>query len=155
MSLHCSSPPAHGVQIVAGSWLSSISTHYFVQSFLGEGTFGKVAKCTRMDNMRTVAIKLMRGDDALVRQANNEVSILSKLKSLDPDRCNLVRWYQAFTDRGHICLEFEHLDKSLYDFMEDRQYQPLLLKEIRPIVQQVCTTAVLSPLINLLKIDTD
>lgn len=70
-----------------------------------------------------------------------QVSTLSKLKLLDSDKCNIVRWYQVFTDKGHICLEFEHLDKSLFDFMKDRYFRPLLLKEIRPIVQQVCSTA--------------
>ncbi len=81
---------------------------------------------------------------------------LLKLKLLDTDKCNLVRWHQVFTDRGHICLAFEHLDKSLSDFMKERYFRPLPLKEIRPIVQQVCSTSsFLSASINSLKINTD
>lgn len=79
---------------------------------------------------------------------NLQVSALWKLKSLDPEKCNIVRWYQVFTDGGHNCLVFEQLDRSLYDFMEQRSFRPLLLKEIRPIVQQVGATVFLPALIN-------
>ncbi|TNN63742.1 Homeodomain-interacting protein kinase 1 [Liparis tanakae] len=56
---------------------------------------------------------------------------------MDSNQNNLVEWYGAFTCNRYICLEFEHLDKSLYDFMKDRSFQRLLLKEIRPIVKEV------------------
>jgi len=72
-----------------------------------------------------------------------QVEVLLTLQLLDSDQSNLVEWYGAFTFNQHICLEFEHLDKSLLDFMNDRSFQPLLLKEIRPIVKQVRSTAVL------------
>lgn len=75
-----------------------------------------------------------------------------KLRSLHLDKSITVEWNDVFFDRGHICLEFEHLDKSLYDFMEERYFQPLLLREIRPIVQQVCPTDLISALVNSLKI---
>ncbi len=126
--------------IAAGSIISSKSTDYFVESLLGEGTFGKVAKCTRMDNHETVAIKLMKGDEFIVSLAKDEELILSELKLLDPDSCNIVRWYEAFCFDGHSCLEFEHLDQSLQDFWKESHEQPLLIKEIRPIVQQVSVT---------------
>ncbi|XP_057705649.1 homeodomain-interacting protein kinase 2-like [Corythoichthys intestinalis] len=38
---------------------------------------------------------------------------------------------------GHICLEFEYLDKSLYDLMKERQFKNLQVKEIRPLVHQL------------------
>ncbi|XP_047198321.1 filaggrin-like [Hippoglossus stenolepis] len=66
-----------------------------------------------------------------------QVATLTKLRSLDLNKCNIVQWNQYFIDRGHICLEFEHLDKNLVDFMKEQNFRPLLLKEIRPIVQQV------------------
>lgn len=69
--------------------------------------------------------------------AHPQVQALSKLKNLDPDKCNIVRWHKHFTDRGCICLEFEYLEKSLSDFMKQRYFRPLFVKEIRPIVQQV------------------
>ncbi|XP_071356048.1 homeodomain-interacting protein kinase 2-like [Trachinotus anak] len=132
-----STPCAQDGQLVPGAWLSSTSVIYRVQSILGEGTFGKVAKCTRMNDLKTVAIKMIKNKGCHVEQANAEVAVLQKLKMLNADKCNLVQWYEVFTDRGHICLEFEHLDKSLYDFMKERYFRPLLLNEIRPVVQQL------------------
>ncbi|XP_035474255.1 homeodomain-interacting protein kinase 1-like isoform X1 [Scophthalmus maximus] len=129
--------PAQNDQLVTGDCLKSGSSIYHVQSILGKGSFSMVAKCTRMDDMKIVAIKMMKNEDAYVMQAKAEVDALTRLRSLDPDKCNLVRWHQVFTDRGHICLEFEHLDKSVFDFMKERCYQPLHLIEIRPIAQQL------------------
>nr|XP_020465545.1 homeodomain-interacting protein kinase 2-like [Monopterus albus] len=126
-------------QIIKGEKLTSSSSTYRVRSFLGQGTFGTVVTCTRMVDMKTVAIKMIKNQGFYAEDAKNEVATLLKLKSLDSDKCNLVRWYQVFSDKNHICLEFEHLDKSLYDFMKERYFRPFLLKEIRPIVQQIAS----------------
>ncbi|GLD57904.1 homeodomain-interacting protein kinase 3-like protein, partial [Lates japonicus] len=130
-------PPAQDDELVTGCRLTSRSCVYTVQSFLGQGTFGKVTKCTRMDDMRTVAVKMIKNQGSHAMLANLEVATLMKLRSLHLDKSVTVEWNHVFIDRGHICLEFEHLDKSLYDFMEERYFQPLLLREIRPIVQQL------------------
>lgn len=74
---------------------------------------------------------------------------MSKLKQLDPDKCNIVKWYKDFFDREHYCLEFERLDKNLFDFMKQRSFRPLLLKEIRPIVKQVCAILFICALISI------
>ncbi|XP_058471765.1 uncharacterized protein LOC131445016 [Solea solea] len=118
--------------LVPGGYLTSRFSIYQVHSILGSGTYGKVAKCTRMKDKKTVAIKIMKQRS----DVHYEVDALKKIKSLDPDKCNLVRWYNIFKDKGKFCLEFEHLDKSLLDFMMGRNC-PIFLKEIRPIVQQL------------------
>ncbi|XP_029353079.1 homeodomain-interacting protein kinase 1-like [Echeneis naucrates] len=117
--------------------VSSKSCRYQVQSILGEGTFGKVAKCTRMDDSKTVAIKMVKKRNDQAEKANAEVVILEKLKSLNADKCDIVQWYQVFNNNGYICLEFELLDKSLFDFMKERFFRPLFLSEIRPIIKQL------------------
>nr|XP_043874600.1 homeodomain-interacting protein kinase 1-like [Solea senegalensis] len=119
-----------------GDLLVSESCSYRVQSFLGQGTFGTVAKYVRINDMKSVAIKMMNTDDNYV-QAELEVAALKRLQSLNPDRCNIVRWYEDFVDQGHLCLVFEHLDTSLFDYMKERQFHPLPLKHIRPIVHQL------------------
>ncbi|XP_008323260.1 homeodomain-interacting protein kinase 1-like isoform X2 [Cynoglossus semilaevis] len=127
--------PTQTNRLFTGHLLTSGSSTYQVQKYLGQGSFGTVAKCLRVNDGETVAIKIMKSKHSW--KVKGEVAILRKLKSLDPVRSNLVHWYQIFTDRGHICLEFEHLDKSLFDFMRERKFQPLPLKDIRPIVQQL------------------
>ncbi|KAL7382071.1 hypothetical protein ABVT39_016444 [Epinephelus coioides] len=67
--------PAQADQVAIGDWLSSSSSNYLVLSFLGQGTFGKVAKCTRMHDKRTIAIMMMTNQGSLVRQAEEEVQV--------------------------------------------------------------------------------
>lgn len=60
------------------------------------------------------------------------------MKELDSDKFNIIRWNDSFTYKGHYCLEFEKLDINLLEFLHRSQHQSLALKEIRPIMQQVC-----------------
>lgn len=71
-----------------------------------------------------------------------QIANLGKIRKLNMEKCNIVQWYNAFEDKGHICLEFENLDKSLYHLLTERK-KPFILSEIRPIVQQVCAPLVL------------
>lgn len=66
-----------------------------------------------------------------------QILALLKLKGLDADKCNIVQIHSAFFDRGNFCFVFEHLDKSLSDFIEINDFRPLPLEGIRFIVQQV------------------
>lgn len=52
--------PRHEDQIRPGNFLISEPSLYLVESFLGHGTFGTVAKCTRVNDTATVAIKLIK-----------------------------------------------------------------------------------------------
>lgn len=70
-----------------------------------------------------------------------QISALRKLRRLDSSKSNIVLWHEHFYHRGSSCLVFEQLDKSLQTFMVERNWKPLLIKEIRPIVQQVCAIA--------------
>lgn len=123
-------------RLVTGSELHSGSSCYQVLSILGQGTFGKVAKCI-IDNQKTVAVKMIRKEGSHGKVAKRELAVVQKLAKLDSDKCNLVQWNNSFFTQRFICLEFELLDQSLLDFMTDREYKPLLLTEIRPIVQQI------------------
>uniref|UniRef100_A0A3P8UN58 Protein kinase domain-containing protein n=1 Tax=Cynoglossus semilaevis TaxID=244447 RepID=A0A3P8UN58_CYNSE len=129
--------PAQPDKVLPGSYLHSGSSTYRVEAFLGQGTYGIVSKCLRLEDKQTVAIKLLRKYGPYLKQAKMELAALNKLKNLDADKCNLVRWHQVFTDRGHVCLEFEHLDKSLYDLMAERSGRSMPLKQIRPLVYQL------------------
>ncbi|XP_029929810.1 homeodomain-interacting protein kinase 1-like [Myripristis murdjan] len=126
-------------QIQRGDRLSSGSSDYMVLDFLGEGSFGKVTRCVELDTYKTVAIKIMKKRQQAMRDAQLEVSMLKKLRALDPDKCNLVRWNGCFNHRGHFCLEFEMLDISLRDFLKQRGFRGLSLSEIRPIMHQLAT----------------
>lgn len=69
----------------------------------------------------------------------SQVDILNTLKHSAQDAANIVQLNHYFFDRGHFCLEFELLDIDLFDYMKQRAFCPLPLKEIRPIVHQLAS----------------
>lgn len=55
-----SAPTGRAEQFVPGGSIYDGVHLYQVQSILGEGTFGKVAKCARMADKKIVAIKMIK-----------------------------------------------------------------------------------------------
>ena len=68
--------PAQDRPLAPGSLLTCGSTKYQVQSFLGQGTFGRVVRCKTLDNKRTVAIKMIKLQGGNMKTAKEEVSVL-------------------------------------------------------------------------------
>uniref|UniRef100_A0A673YS57 non-specific serine/threonine protein kinase n=1 Tax=Salmo trutta TaxID=8032 RepID=A0A673YS57_SALTR len=126
-------------QLVQHEILCSVSNSYEVLEFLGRGTFGQVAKCWKRGTNEIVAIKILKNHPSYVRQGQIEVSILSRLSTENADEFNFVRSYECFQHKNHTCLVFEMLEQNLYDFLKHSKFSPLLLKSIRPVLQQVAT----------------
>ncbi|CAI5689408.1 unnamed protein product [Oreochromis niloticus] len=114
-----------------------LGDHHVVEAFLGEGGFGLVTRCRDTKNNQTVAIKVNKSDPEILQQAKLEIFILEQLRRLDPDRCNIVEWNGYFLDGERICLNFELLDQSLWDYIGDRNNQGLPITELRPILHQL------------------
>ncbi|XP_041843378.1 homeodomain-interacting protein kinase 2-like [Melanotaenia boesemani] len=128
-------------QPILGSFASP-SSIYLIHSFIGEGTFGKVAECSKTATKEIVAVKIIKTSH-VTTDARNEVDTLMRLRAFDPDRHNFVRCNDAFIYRDHVCIDFEKLDMSLLDFMYKRPERSLTVKEIRPILHQVAVTLAL------------
>ncbi|XP_058497969.1 homeodomain-interacting protein kinase 1 isoform X3 [Solea solea] len=126
-------------QLVQHEILCSMSNSYEVLEFLGRGTFGQVAKCWKRGTNEIMAIKILKNHPSYARQGQIEVSILSRLSTENADEFNFVRSYECFQHKNHTCLVFEMLEQNLYDFLKHSKFSPLLLKCIRPILQQVAT----------------
>lgn len=75
-----STPTGRTEQFVPGGSIYDGAHVYQVQSILGEGTFGKVAKCVRMADKKTVAIKMIKKRGSCV-DAQKEVATLKTLHS--------------------------------------------------------------------------
>uniref|UniRef100_A0AAQ4RFC5 Protein kinase domain-containing protein n=1 Tax=Gasterosteus aculeatus aculeatus TaxID=481459 RepID=A0AAQ4RFC5_GASAC len=112
--------------------LCNKSVRYKVLEFIGEGCFGKVAKCVNMNTNETTAIKILKDDN----DYDDEVEMLKKLRTLDPERNNLVRFMDSFIVDDKSCITFELLDRSLGHLIEQRKKR-LTLNEIRPITRQL------------------
>uniref|UniRef100_A0A3P8P689 Protein kinase domain-containing protein n=1 Tax=Astatotilapia calliptera TaxID=8154 RepID=A0A3P8P689_ASTCA len=111
--------------------------HYKVEGFLEEGGFGIVTKCCNTKTNKVVAIKVNKSDPEILQQAKMEIYILEKLRGLDADRCNIVKWNDFFIDGDRICLNFELLDESLWQYMRYRRNRVLPVTEIRPVLFQL------------------
>lgn len=126
-------------QLVQHEVLCSTNNQYEVLEFLGRGTFGQVVKCWKKGTNEIVAIKILKNHPSYARQGQIEVSILHRLSQESSDDYNFVRAFECFTHKNHTCLVFEMLEQNLYDFLKHNKFQPLPLKYIRPILQQVLT----------------
>lgn len=124
-------------QLVPNEVLCSPTTSYEVLEFLGKGTFGQVVKCWRHGSNDVVAVKILKNQPSYARQGQIEVSILLRLRQENAGLFNIVCAHECFRHRGHACLVFEMLGLNLYDFLKENHFQPIALRYIRPIAQQV------------------
>ena len=126
-------------QLVQHEVLYSMTNAYEVLEFLGRGTFGQVVKCWKKGTNEICAIKILKNHPSYARQGQIEVGILHRLTQENADEYNFVRAFECFHHKNHTCLVFEMLEQNLYDFLKQNKFQPLPLKYIRPITQQVLT----------------
>ncbi|XP_038580179.1 homeodomain-interacting protein kinase 1-like [Micropterus salmoides] len=114
----------------------SRSRWYIVREPLWVGGTGRVFRCKLFHRAKKdVAVKIMHNNFPWSGQ--RELANLKELSKLDPDKNNLVRFNRHFKHFERVCLEYELLDKSLYDFMKLQHFKPLCLSEIRVITQQL------------------
>ena len=103
----------------------------------GRGTFGQVVRCWKRETHDVVALKILKNLPCYTKQGLVEVEVLTKLSHVSADEFNFVRAYESFSHKGHICIVFELLHVNLYEYLKCNRFQPLPLKHVRPIAQQV------------------
>lgn len=125
-------------QVTLRELIASPNAIYDVMERLGRGTFGQVVKCWKKDTNEMVAMKILKNTPSYAKQGQMEVDVLTRLSKLSSDDGSFVRAYESFHHHGHICIVFELLHTNLYDYLKRTRFEPLPLKYIRPIAQQVC-----------------
>ncbi|KAA8590796.1 hypothetical protein FQN60_001739 [Etheostoma spectabile] len=88
--------------------INTISGNYEILKVLGQGCYGQVVKCFKRDTKETVAVK---------------VSMLDKLRCLDPDKSNIVRCHEWFHRTDHT-----FMDMSLHEHMYQKKTVPFAFK---------------------------
>ncbi|UYV81688.1 CLK2 [Cordylochernes scorpioides] len=85
---------------------------------LGEGTFGKVVKVMDVVRKQIVALKIIKNVEKYREAAKLEINVLLKLRERDPEsRHQCVKMYDYFDYHGHMCIAFEMLGLSVFDFL--------------------------------------
>ncbi|XP_072251955.1 dual specificity protein kinase CLK4-like isoform X2 [Leuresthes tenuis] len=116
-----------------------LRARYEIVCTLGEGAFGKVVECIDHSNDGArVALKIIKNIDRYREAALSEVEVLKQLNSLDAARrYACVRMLDWFDYHGHICITFELLGLSTYDFLKENNFQPFSIEQIRHMAYQI------------------
>uniref|UniRef100_A0A3P9LIE1 Protein kinase domain-containing protein n=1 Tax=Oryzias latipes TaxID=8090 RepID=A0A3P9LIE1_ORYLA len=120
-------------ELMEGHYLVGNQGIYKVQEFLGEGSFGKVAKCTKLGSQEMYAIKII----ANVQEGKEEFESMKVIQVLDPDENHLMKMYECFSFQNVICLVYEILEESLEDFLNKNECKATPLTYVRAIAQQM------------------
>uniref|UniRef100_H2ZZJ0 dual-specificity kinase n=1 Tax=Latimeria chalumnae TaxID=7897 RepID=H2ZZJ0_LATCH len=117
-----------------------LRARYEIVCTLGEGAFGKVVECTdhKREDAR-VAIKIIKNVDRYREAAFSEVKVLEQINSLDTSHMCCVKMFEWFEVHGHVCIVFEMLGLSTYDFLKENNFMPFQLQHIRHMAYQICS----------------
>ncbi|KAL0051298.1 hypothetical protein WJX82_005227 [Trebouxia sp. C0006] len=118
---------------------SETDARYIVSEMLGQGTFGQVAQCICQQTGSVVAVKVIKNQTAFYHQARVEVGVLQYLNRLgDPDdQHHIVRMYDFFVFKDHLCLVFELLSLNLYELIKQNQFRGLSMRLLRIFLTQI------------------
>lgn len=108
-------------------------------STLGEGTFGKVVKCDDMLMNRSIALKIIKNVEKYREAAKLEINVLNTLNRQDPTGEHMcVSMLDWFDYHGHMCISFDILGLSVFDFLKkENNYLPYPLEQVRHISYQL------------------
>ncbi|XP_063688542.1 dual specificity protein kinase CLK2-like isoform X2 [Bolinopsis microptera] len=112
---------------------------YQIKRELGEGTFGKVVLCKDKDKSDSrVAVKVIRNVEKYRDAAQIEIDILEKIRKAGGCEGS-VEMFASFNHHGHVCIVFEVLGVSIFDFLKDNGFTPFPLGHIQRMADDVLT----------------
>ncbi|XP_031091690.1 serine/threonine-protein kinase AFC2 [Ipomoea triloba] len=115
----------------------NLTSRYKIHSKMGEGTFGQVLECWDRERKEMVAIKIVRGIKKYHEAAMIEVDVLQQLGKHDKGGNRCVQIRNWFDYRNHVCIVFEKLGPSLYDFLRKNNYRSFPIDLVREIGRQL------------------
>ncbi|XP_038699923.1 serine/threonine-protein kinase AFC3 isoform X1 [Tripterygium wilfordii] len=115
----------------------NLTSRYKILSKMGEGTFGRVLECWDRQTREHVAIKVVRSIRKYREAAMTEVDILQHLTKNDSGVSRCVQIRSWFDYRNHICIVFEKLGPSLFDFLKRNKYSPFPVDLVREFGRQL------------------
>lgn len=117
-----------------------VQDRYEILKTLGEGTFGKVVQVTdRESNGRSFALKIIKAVPKYREAAKLEINVLNKLAEKDGEKRRLcIQMLDHFDYHGHMCLVFDLLGLSVFDFLKQNHYIAYPFDQVRYLGYQMC-----------------
>ncbi|NP_001355453.1 Protein kinase domain-containing protein [Caenorhabditis elegans] len=116
-----------------------ILNRFTIYDTLGEGTFGKVVRVNDSLSDTFMALKIIKNVSKYREAAKLEVKVLQKLAEKDPEKKNWVIHMGSYFDyNGHICLLFDLMGSSIFDFLKANHYKPYPMEQTLHITWQLC-----------------
>lgn len=112
-----------------------LAYRFEIISLFGAGAFGQVCRCFDHKNRIPVAVKVIVNTDQMHEQGKIEAQILSKLNT--KDQRHIVKAYDFFIFRSHICITFEILGMNLYELSESNDFKPIPARLVRLYALQI------------------
>ncbi|KAJ2723015.1 serine threonine protein kinase CMGC group [Coemansia sp. Benny D115] len=125
-----------------------------IRRLLGQGTFGKVMECEDAATGRLVAIKVIRAVPKYRDAAKTEIRVLQTLKRNDPSnvyQCMHVN--ETFDHRNHVCMIFDLLGPSVFDFLKENEFRPFSLHHVQLFAEQLLRSVAFLHSLNLIHTD--
>ena len=124
----------HNYNLIAGDHLAY---RFEIMSLFGAGAFGQVCRCFDHKTQQQVAVKVVVNTSQMHEQGRIEAQILARLNKHDVK--NVVKAYDFFIFRSHICITFEILSKNLYEIIEQNEFKGMPPKLVRLYAVQILT----------------
>ncbi|XP_073129789.1 serine/threonine-protein kinase AFC3 isoform X1 [Henckelia pumila] len=115
----------------------NLTPRYKILGKMGEGTFGRVLECWDRKVREYVAIKVVKSTAKYRDAARIEIDVLQQLAENDKGNSHCVRMLDWFDHRNHICIVFEKLGPSLFDFLKRNKYSPFPVDLVREFGRQL------------------
>ncbi|ORZ15259.1 kinase-like domain-containing protein [Absidia repens] len=118
-----------------------LTKRYKMMRILGQGTFGKVIECFDRILRRRCAIKVIRSIHKYREASVIEIRVLDTLRKHDPSNVyHCIHLNEWFDYENHICMVFELLGPSVFDFLKANHFKPFSLRQIQQLAKQIFTS---------------
>ncbi|UKJ87695.2 serine-threonine protein kinase [Theileria orientalis] len=135
---HDKRPKSPTDEIIHFKWERGMNlSDYVVLNKVSDGTFGRVLLCEREG--KEFAVKVVRDVEKYTQSAKIEADILLDIKKSDLNaESHCVVLHDNFMYRNrNMCLVFENLGPSLYDFLEKNDFKGFFIADIQKMAYQL------------------
>ncbi|OMJ69570.1 hypothetical protein SteCoe_32659 [Stentor coeruleus] len=126
-----------------GDYMGLVGDHlayrYEIIKLIGKGAFGQVYECLDHKYQENVAIKILKNKNRFTQSGLSEIKLLTDLDDTDSTG-SIVKKYANFEFRGHLCIVFELLSISLYEFLEKHNFSGMNKNIVKRIAVQLLIT---------------